>query len=318
MLKLYVNREPIHAPWGGGNMFARALYAHAEKFDVQIIRASDRSTSPDVCLLIGLEPDGYTNAPGLDSLVRYQMLRNEELSNPLSLILRCNENDAHKMTNHVDDLWREAFKYVNGVVFVSDYLADYYNASKESLNHTIIRNGVDKNIFKQGTLIDNQKNNIVTHHWNNNALKGFDIYEKLDKWVGENSDKWTFTYIGRDRGTFKNTKVIKPLFNQELANELGKYDVYVSASRAEPGPNHVLESLACGMPTFVKRDGGAAVEFVEHNQQLVYNDFEELITKLNASSWPVLDSKILIDWPTCIEKYCDYIKEVHKNVRNNA
>ena len=46
-----------------------------------------------------------------------------------------------------------------------------------------------------GTLaakINNKKVNIVTHHWSDNYLKGFDVYDKLDEFVKENND-FTFT-----------------------------------------------------------------------------------------------------------------------------
>jgi hypothetical protein len=32
------------------------------------------------------------------------------------------------------------------------------------------------------------------------------------------------------------------MFGKELGDELGKYDVYASASRFDPGPNHIIES----------------------------------------------------------------------------
>lgn len=321
MLKLYVNRAPVHGPWGGGNMFVKALYRYAENFDVEIVRAEDRSTEPDVILCVGLDPDGPTNAPGLNSLAQYRMIREFQLGRPCPIILRCNENDARKGTFDVDEKWVQASAYCDGIVYVSDYLNHYHNDGDQGIHHErsrVIVNGVDREIFKPGAGIDNGKNNIVTHHWSDNRLKGFDIYEALDEWVGKNSDKYTFTYIGRHRGTFKNTKIIGPLQGARLGEELGKYDVYVSASRAEPGPNHVLESIACGLPTFVKRDGGASIEFIGKDENLMYDDFDELIEKLTTSSWTIPDPSLLIDWPTCIERYCTFAKEVHASVTSNT
>ena len=46
-------------------------------------------------------------------------------------------------------------------------------------------------------------------------MKGFDFYNQLDEFVGEN-DEFTFTYIGREIGSFKNTNVVEPLFGEAL------------------------------------------------------------------------------------------------------
>lgn len=322
MLKLYVNREPLYnRAWGGGNMFVKALYTYAKDFGVEIIRASDRSTEPDVVLCIGLGPDPTTNAPGIESLAQYQMIREYQLGKPCPIILRCNENDARKGTLDVDHMWFQASAYCDGIVYVSDYLNRYHNDGDHGIHHKrsrVIINGVDRDVFKPADAIENNKNNIVTHHWSDNPLKGFDIYEALDEWVGKNSEQYTFTYIGRHRGTFKNTKIIGPLHGKTLGDELGKYDVYVSASRAEPGPNHVLEAIACGLPTFVKRDGGAGTEFIGEDKRLMYDDFDELVEKLSASSWTIPDPNILIDWSTCIERYCTFVKEIYASVTSNT
>lgn len=319
--KLYVNRQPLYHPWGGGNNFTVALFRHAEKFDVEIVKPQDKTTEPDACLLLGIENDGKTGAPGLSSLAQYKMIRKSQLGRPLSLFLRCNENDARKNTLNVDRMWRKASGYVDGMIYVSKYLQEYFNNNEISNlepNSDVIINGVDQEIFCKQDSFDNGKTNIVTHHWSNNELKGFDIYDKLDAWVGENSDKYTFTYIGRHRDSFKNTKIVAPLYGKRLGAELGKYDVYVSASRAEPGPNHVLESLACEIPTFVKRDGGGGVEFIDNNESFMYDDFDELIKKITAGSFDKPNRDLLIDWETCIEKYCTFIKKVHNHESSNT
>jgi len=309
-MKLYVNRAPVRGPWGGGNMFVKALFKYAEKFDVEIISPQDHNTAPDAALLIGLETDQQTLGAGLQQLVQYKMFQSQFGIN-VPLFLRVNENDARKGTNHVDANWRTASRYIDGTIFVSEYIKDYFtrNDGWACKQTTVVRNGVDRDVFRCQDAIDNDKNNIVTHHWSNHELKGFDIYNQLDEWIGQNPG-FTFTYIGRDRGTFKNTKVIKPLYGKALGNELGRYDVYVSASRAEPGPNHVLEAIACDMPTFVRRDGGAGPEFVGNDECLLYDSFEELVEKLTAGSWTVPSKDTLIDWQTCIERYCEFIKAV--------
>jgi glycosyltransferase involved in cell wall biosynthesis len=190
-------------------------------------------------------------------------------------------------------------------VFLSHWLKDYYTEKdiKCKKSHVIL-NGVDRNIYKPRQKFNNGKVNIVTHHWSNNQLKGFDIYEQLDEFVGKNSDKYSFTYIGRDRFTFKNTNVIRPMFGEKLGEELGKYDVYISASRFDPGPNHILESLACKIPTYVHNAGGGCVEFA--GKEFSFSTLEQFISKISESS-KMNDCSVLRSWEDCVKQYCDLL-----------
>ena len=130
-------------------------------------------------------------------------------------------------------------------------------------------------------------------------MKGFDIYEGIDYFVGKN-DKYTFTYIGRENGTFKNTDVIQPLFGRELGKMLSSYDVYISGSRWDPGPNHVLESLACEIPTYVHTDGGGAVEFA--GKENSYDSIESLISIIESNRFT--ENKMSpVSWIECINLY---------------
>jgi glycosyltransferase involved in cell wall biosynthesis len=171
-------------------------------------------------------------------------------------------------------------------------------------NHVVI-NGVDNNIFFPVTdkKISNDKIKLVTHHWSNNQLKGFDIYEKLDSWIKENSE-FEFTYIGRERGTFKNSRVISPLFGNQLGDELRKYDVYISASRNDPGPNHIIEAISCGLSTYVHKDGGGCVEFAGKN--FVYKNWEQLKDILCNKNF-VINTNTFYTWRSCINKYKNII-----------
>jgi glycosyltransferase involved in cell wall biosynthesis len=173
-------------------------------------------------------------------------------------------------------------------------------------NNFVIFNGVDKSIFKPREKINNEKINIVTHHWSNNKGKGFDIYEAIDRFVKENS-KYTFTYIGRERGTFKNSKVIKPLHGLEMGLELSKYDVYVSASEYENCPNHILESIACNIPTYAISKGGASLGLVGNDY--VFNDWAELKKILLSNSF-IKNGTNIMTWEQCIDKYIEVYQKI--------
>ena len=83
--------------------------------------------------------------------------------------------------------------------------------------------------------------------------------------------------------------------------------MYVSASRYDPGPNHVLESLACRIPTYVISSGGGAVEFAGLNNS--YNDFNDLKCILLKKEFK-LNDYLPHNWKTCAKKVDKVIKDV--------
>ena len=135
-------------------------------------------------------------------------------------------------------------------------------------------------------------------------MKGFDIYDQLDNFVKHRED-YTFTYIGRERGSFSNTHVVESLYGKALGEELGKYDVYVSGSRFDPGPNHILESIACEIPTYSFIDGGGSCEFTGEDH--VYKSFNELEKILLAKEFKKNNFKTNT-WKNCINQLADIMK----------
>lgn len=297
-MKLFINRKPIEGPWGGGNLFVKAMHEHKK---LEIIKKFD--SVPDVIFLM---------SPFADNSLRFSI--NEAILikkkyPSVKIVMRVNDCDARKNTTGIDDIWIESSKFVDITIFVSEWMKNYFLEKEwHCKNNHIVYNGVNFDHFKQNKKFKNNKLNLVTHHWSNNRLKGFDIYEKLDSFVFENN-KYTFTYIGRDLGTFKNTKVIPPVFGKDLGQELGKYDVYISASRFDPGPNHILESLACNITTFSHVDGGGSCEFT--GKDFIYNDFEELLKKIKnieiTKVYPKNDFKV-VSWEESIENVIKAIK----------
>lgn len=256
-MKVYVNRSVVNGPWGGGNMFVKAFRKFAPDNGVELLKPDEMKTAPDVILLVGIGDDGFDAS--MERCIMYKLHAATSFNKDVKLVMRVNENDARKATQDVDDYLLKLSKYVDATVFVSDWLRDYFTEkgwSTQPQHQHVIINGVDRDVFKPQPKLDNGKMNIVAHHWSDNPLKGFDIYDQLDKFVGENSEKYSFTYIGRHRNSFEHAKTVRPLYGTALGEELGKHDVYVSASRFDPGPNHILEALACNLPVYVHKDGG--------------------------------------------------------------
>jgi len=294
-MKLYINRSQIHGPWGGGAHFINAFHHFVPELGHELVSSESMKDVPAAILLAGLDADN-DGGISVEQAVMYKLYQPD-----VKLVLRVNENDARKGTRHVDNFLLKLAPHIDVTVFVSEWLRDYFMEKGWSCpTNAVIVNGVRKDVFQPQPKLDNGKLNIVAHHWSNNELKGFDIYEKIDALVGKHSDQLAFTYIGRERQTFKNTKVIRPLAGKSLGEELGKHDVYVSASRFDPGPNHVIEAIACGLPTYVHADGGGCVEFAGSDH--VYQDWDELELLL-LSGFVTSNGTQFPEWKACIEEY---------------
>lgn len=299
-MKILINRKVVNGPWGGGNKFVKAFYDHGRKRGHKIVSAFEE----DIDLIFLQDP--RPNELGIGINESYSYCRAFPKT---KLVQRINECDARKDTSHMDKMLNACSSVLDHTVFVSDWMKNYHvEKGWVCKNQSVIYNGADLEIFKKRDKIENGKINIVTHHWSNNYMKGFDIYNEIDSFVKENSD-FTFTYIGREIGSFKNTKVIPPLFGKALGEELSKYDLYISASRFDPGPNHILESLACEIPTYVYKDGGGCIEFA--GEEMVYNDLEDLISIIKNKNYGTNKMRPT-SWETCLEQYFDLFEEMLK------
>lgn len=261
-MKIAINRKPVDGPWGGGNKFVKAVYDFVPA-DVEI--TNHLSDDVDVIFLMDPRKDGSFDA---GDAFRFAA------SHRVQVVQRINECDARKGTEHMDSLLLQCSQYNTKTIFVSEWMKRYFVSKGWSCkNQFVLVNGVDDCFFDATKKESNDKVRIVTHHWSNNVMKGFDAYEFID-YLSSKNTRLTFTYIGRDRGTFTNCNVVAPLYDKALAEELSKHDVYISGSRNDPGPNHVLEAIAVGLPTYVHAEGGGGVEFA--GRQFSYKNFHEL------------------------------------------
>lgn len=288
MTKFYINRDIVEGPGGGGYKMFNELH---RSFDTVIT-----PENADVIFITGLCSEGrHADARTL--------VKNKKLGQ--KIVLRVNDNDARKGTTYVDKELIELSKHVDLTIFVSNWQKNYFR-EWHCVNNVVIINGVDKQIFKPNTRLNNGKINIVTAHWSNNRLKGSDYVEFLDDFVSKNSNDFTYTYIGRTDVNLKHSKHIKPLAAKELGEELGKYDVCINASRWDPGPNSVVEMISCDVPTYCHFDGGGGREFAD--EEHVFSTFEDvekllLLKKITQNSW------IPNDWKTCISEYIRVLNE---------
>lgn len=295
-MKILINRQPVSGPWGGGNTFVKALIQGLKKSGHSITHSLD----DDIDCFFMVDPRPDPACPGIANVVE------KFGTGKVKIIHRVNECDARKNTEHMDHLLLQCSSVVDKTVFVSRWMGNYFLAKGwRCQNNLFIHNGVDKNVFKPLEKSSRKIKSVVAHHWSNNLLKGFDAYEFLDYLAGKG--KIRFTYIGRHRDSFENTKIIPPCTGEDLAKQLADHDVYISGSRFDPGPNHILEALAVGLPTYVHANGGGAVEFAGESH--TFKNLIELEKIILADSHDKNQYEILA-WNDSIAQYVEAIETI--------
>lgn len=297
-MKLYINRSQINGPWGGGAHFINAFHQYVPQLDHELC-GNGMSDVPDAIMIAGLDSCGGISA---EQAIMYKVYQDR-----VKLFLRVNENDARKGTDYMDQFLLKIASHVDGTVFVSKWLYDYFIEKKwPCLNNVVIVNGVHHEIFKPTQKLNNGKINIVMSHWSDNPMKGQDFAEWLDEFVKNHNNEYSFTFVGRTQAKLKNSTHIQPLFGKKLADELAKYDVCINASRFDPGPNSVIEPITCGVPTYVHIDGGGAVEFAGKDH--VFSSCEELRSILERKEFKQ-NTTSFKPWKDTIESYIKFIKQ---------
>ena len=168
----------------------------------------------------------------------------------------------------MDEMLKAANEVADHTVFISEWLRDYHAERWFDLgrSNSVIYNGADPRIFhpvgsKRWDRISPLR--VVTHHWSSNPLKGFAEYEALDGAIAAGQVADVELYIvGRwpDSIQWKSAVTVPPLHGRELADQLKRCHLYITASRWEPCGMHHVEGAQCGLPLLYHEDGGGIVE----------------------------------------------------------
>jgi hypothetical protein len=308
-MKISINYEIKKGPWGGGNRFVRELTnALIERGD-QVV--SDLKDNVDLILLIDPRWRNSSISYSFGEVARYIKFKN-----PNAIVVhRINECDERKNT-----------KFINGQLGRSNYVADYtvFVASwlkqldvwknKTALNSGVILNGANQDIFNS---IGHQPwtgtgpIKLVTHHWGANWYKGFDIYTKLDSMISQEpwNKKIEFTYVGNlPKGfKFKSATHIPALDGIDLAKELRKHHIYLTASVNEPGGNHQNEGALCGLPLLYRRSGCMQEYCDGYGEPFSEYTFEDSLYKIIANYFSLQSS--MLNYPHTAKVMCaQYIR----------
>lgn len=308
-MKIYFNEKIRYEPWGGGVHLLNYLVKFLKDKGHEIIFKLRKKIDLIFILSNSYVQYNRKTAP----LFKYKK------NNPnVKILHRINVSDISKNTNNVNDLVFKSNSIADATVFISNWVANYYIENGFNKPYNIIYNGCDTDIYypeKEKEL--GEKINLITHHWSNNWMKGFDIYNELDKILDERDD-FTLTYIGRYYEGYKprNIKLIPPLYGQKLGNELRKYDIYVTASRWEACGMHHIEGACCGLPILYHREGGGINESCK-NYGIEYYDIESLFNGLDKIKKSYFDYRNMIPHDflsikRCCEEYYKAIMDMFK------
>jgi glycosyltransferase involved in cell wall biosynthesis len=313
-MKVFFNRYPRNQPYGGGNQFLQKMTSMLSQKGHDVVYHLEEEI--DIIFMIDPRPGdhGYS----------IQHIWNYKQSNPKTKILhRVNECDARKGTNEVDEILLLGMSISDKIVFISSWLQEYFhNLADPKIGlkerSRVIYNGCDTNHFYPTKKERSDKIKLVTHHWSDNWMKGFDLYTEIDKYLIDNPNApFDFTYIGRYCKEYlpKKTNLVSPLHGKELGDELRKYDIYVTASRWEPCGMHHIEGAASGMPVLYHKDSGGIVELCQNHGE-AFSGFDSFLESLSsvAKNYSGYVDKIdhgNLSLEKCCNQFYSVIQETH-------
>ena len=303
-MKIYINREPVLGPWGGGNKTVTRLFEKLNEEHEVVFQLC-----PDIDVIFCIDPRPNNYGEWYQHFLNY---KNQYKGT--KIIQRAGDLGTHSKPQ-LTELVKQSVEYSDFIIFPSKWARDWIGYSKD--NYRIIYNCPLEIFYEnrnESTEV-NEKIKLVSHHWSTNPKKGFDVYEKLDKFIG-NTDKFEFTYIGRkpDNLILHNSNYISPIDASQLSKLLPQNDVYITASIEEAGANHVLEAIASGLPVVYHKDGGSIIDYCEDYGE-EYSTFEQMISSIEkvADNYSFYKDKVLcyndhID--NVINKYVEVINEL--------
>lgn len=258
-MKISLGMKLQEGPWGGGNQFGQALKQDFTRRGLEIVHDLK---APDLDFILLCEPRRKLKISAYDDAEIFQYLARR---NRRALVVhRINECDERKGTSGLNARLLRANLCADHTVFISDWLRRLFVSQGFSgRSSSVILNGSDRSIFNPGGHIPWNGSGplrLVTHHWSGHPMKGLDIYERLDRMIGEPpwKGRFAFTYIGNVPKGFRfvNTRYIEPTSGRALADLLRENHVYVTASRNEPCGHHQNEGANCGLPVLYLDSGG--------------------------------------------------------------
>jgi len=174
--------------------------------------------------------------------------------------------------------------------------------------YTVIQNCSDDNIFFPIQKTERQnKTRLMSSSWSTNPKKGFDFYRALDKSLDFN--RYEYYFAGEPRVDFKNIKNLGVLGSKELANELRKSNIFITASENDPCSNSLIEAVSCGL-TCIARNSGGHSEIIKNNDLLFENKLDFLRILEDLKGKPISPETKISKPKEVTEKYLNFFNKI--------
>lgn len=236
-MKVHFNREPVAGPWGGGSKVLRAIVDACTQAGHHVTFSREPGIDVTFCMDPRPSPSGTFEDLLKIGAPIVQRVGDVGSHGKPELILHLLKTLPYAKRIIYPSRWAQEQTGVMGIVIHNAPLREFYtHRSDRTVTSSPVR--------------------VVTHHWSNNQKKGFALYREFINRTRQMGIE--FTFIGRSDGSIPSAGVMDA---SQLAQELPKHDIYLTASEEEAGANHVLEAMAAGLPIAYSTLGGSIVEY---------------------------------------------------------
>ncbi|MEM9296809.1 MAG: glycosyltransferase [Bacteroidota bacterium] len=264
--RIAFNTKLLLSSWGGANQFLMQFAPYLASRSVEVVYELDPLVTHIFILDVRpIETCTFT----INDIKHFK-----EMYPDVRVINRVNNCDK-KYTQedyvpgyeNLDSQMMSASNIATDTIFISNWLRDYFvdKGYKKYSSSKVIQNAADAETFYAGQLEWDGREplKLVTHHWSDNWMKGYKVYQQIDELIASGElEGFEFTVIGRwpKEIEWKKTHTHGPCQGVELANKLREHHMYITASLWEPGGMHFIEGMQCGLPVVYHEDGGGIPE----------------------------------------------------------
>jgi glycosyltransferase involved in cell wall biosynthesis len=170
----------------------------------------------------------------------------------------------------------------------------------------VIYNACDPHIFHPAGRVPftrDRKIRLIASSWSANPRKGGPTYGWLEGQL--DWSRYEFTFVGNASTSFERIRHVPPLPSNELAEELRRHDVFLTATEHDAYSNALVEALSCGLPAIYLKSGGS-VEAVK-GAGFGYDDREEIPALLDRLVDEYEERQAAIDLPSIEQIGDDYL-----------
>lgn len=307
-MKIHIIFTFQEGPYGGGNQFLKALKKSFESNEAY----TDDPAQADVFL--------FNSFQNLHQALKYKKKYPDKIfvhrvDGPISLYRNSSNHSIDRLIFEVNNFIADA------TIFQSNFSLQANKDLGMNFNqlNKIIFNAPDNSIFypdsQKNPDFENRKLKLISVSWSSNMMKGFDVYQYLDKNL--DFSKYEYVFVGNSPLKFDNIRQLPPQDSATIADLLRESDIYITASKKDPCSNSLIEALSCGLPAVVLNDGGHP-ELIGHAGEKFDSPAEivEKIEKIRHDYNRYVDNLPLYSLADIAKQYSDFIEDVFNKVGN--